>query len=112
MYFFLFRYATISAENATIDENGIITGKSIGTTTITGTYGRQTVSATVNVSDYIKGDMNMNGRLEAVDFILGLEYYIGKYNPARDLSSVYDMNGNGMMEAVDAILIYREYMKL
>ena len=109
---YLIKWSSKDTSIATIDENGIITGKSIGTTTITGTYGRQTVSATVNVSDYIKGDMNMNGRLEAVDFILGLEYYIGKYNPARDLSSVYDMNGNGMMEAVDAILIYREYMKL
>ena len=106
----LITWKSLDSSIATIDENGVITGKQLGTTIITGKYGSQTVRATVTVSNVLKGDMNHNGKIEIIDFIFGLRYFIGTYGQGEDLLEVYDMNGNGKMEMVDAILILRTFL--
>ena len=107
---FLITWKSQDSSIAAIDSDGVITGKSLGTTTITGKYGAYTIKATVTVSDTLKGDMNSSGKIELADFILGLRYYLDTYNNGEGMMEVYDMNGNNKKELGDAILILRAYL--
>ena len=99
---------------ASVTEDGSIKGLKNGSTTIVITASNG-ISKTVNVnviteSDALKGDINLNGKIEVTDFVLGLRYFIGTYAKTEDLLYVYDMNNNGKKEMVDAILILRKFL--
>ena len=99
---------------ASVTEDGSIKGLKTGSTTIVITASNG-ISKTVNVnviteSDALKGDINLNGKIEVTDFVLGLRYFIGTYAKTEDLLYVYDMNNNGKKEMVDAILILRKFL--
>lgn len=94
---------------ATVDENGIVTPHSIGTATITAkaTNGMKAY-CTVNIVDYIPGDLTEDGVVNANDAAKALDLY--KYNNAteRDIL-IGDIDKNGAINANDSALILDIY---
>ena len=107
-------YISSNPSVATVSDTGLITAKYPGKTTITVTT-KNNISKSIEVTvtgdvPYIKGDMNFDGEIQIIDFILGLRYFIGTYAKTEDLLYVYDMNENGKLEMIDAILILRRFL--
>ncbi|MBR5279178.1 MAG: dockerin type I repeat-containing protein, partial [Clostridia bacterium] len=58
--------------------------------------------------DYVIGDANGNGKIDARDYLLLKRAYFGTYTLTCDLE-VADINGNGKIDARDYLLLKRAY---
>ena len=58
--------------------------------------------------DFVVGDANGNGKIDARDYLLLKRAYFGTYTLTCDLE-VADINGNGKIDARDYLLLKRAY---
>ena len=102
---------TVNGEEVTLDENNqLILKPQKGTQTIVVTDWAGNVSAeiTVRVTAYAKGDMDNNGRIDAVDALIVLKTSVGKHAANDDEKQAADVNGDGKINAVDALEILKK----
>ena len=95
----------------TVDENGNIRGLKKGSATITVTTNNN-LSASINiiVNDYIKGDMNGNGKIDLKDIIMLIKKYLINSVIPEDIS-IGDMNNNNVLDLKDIILLIKLYLE-
>lgn len=106
-------WSSSNTDIATIDKDGKITCKKIGTTTITAKIGEFTTSYTLEVKEappYTLGDINEDGQINARDAKLALQYYVGKIDLTETQKLAADVNEDGEINARDAKLILQYYV--
>ncbi|MCH5197626.1 MAG: dockerin type I repeat-containing protein [Oscillospiraceae bacterium] len=60
------------------------------------------------INDYIYGDLDVNGKINAADARLALRYAVGlEGEPSNIMRLIGDVNGSGLIDAADARLILR-----
>lgn len=102
---------TVNGEEVTLDENNqLILKPQNGTQTIvvTDLAGNVSAEITVRVTAYAKGDMDNNGRIDAVDALIVLKTSVGKYTANDDEKQAADVNEDGKINAVDALEILKK----
>lgn len=62
------------------------------------------------VSTFIKGDVNADGKVNIVDATIVARYYVGSYELTGDNLLAGDANGDGKVNIVDATMIARAYV--
>ena len=94
---------------AVVDDNGIVTILSTGTVTISAiTANGNVATCELNVIDYLKGDLDKNGVVNANDAAIALDLY--KYgNVTNEDIQIGDLNGDNVVNANDAALILDMY---
>ena len=94
-----------------VDNNGNITAVGKGTATITVTSGDDGSTTTCQVTvDYLKGDLNENGKIEVVDSVEALKYYV-ELNKINDRAiAIADFNNNNKIDVSDAVEILKLYV--
>lgn len=102
---------TTSDEFVASVNNGIITGINKGTATITVTNGMSYATIKVTVGDYVKGDLNGNGKIDLSDIILLLKRYLGTEITTENDIEIGDIDSNKKIEINDIILLLRIYLK-
>lgn len=92
-----------------VDNSGNVKVLGIGKATITATTANGNIAiCEINVIDYLKGDLDGDGVINANDAALVLDLY--KYgNISSEDLEIGDMDGNGMINANDAALILDMY---
>ena len=98
---------------ASVDENGFVTAKKLGSATVTATCGGQTYTCAITVGLF--GDVDQNGSVDAADAQITLKDYVnilaGKESFLSDAQKkIADVTGNGSVEADDAQLILKYYV--
>lgn len=99
-------YTSSDNSKATVNENGVITGVSAGTVTITATA-KNGVTATceVIVEEYLLGDVDLDGDIDATDATYVLQY-IGKKRTLNDIQLLAaDVDKNNTINANDVVKI-------
>lgn len=95
---------------ATVDQTGKVTALKTGTTVITATAANgKKASITINVTDYLMGDMNNNGRIDVADIVVFVKLYFNKIESNSYYEKVGDMNYNGRYDVADLVLIVKTY---
>ena len=95
---------------ATVSRTGKVTALGVGTCVITATTvdGSKTASITITVEAGLrKGDVNMDGFIDAGDAILILRYAVELETLTDEQKSVANVNGDSFIDAGDAIRILR-----
>ena len=70
------------------------------------------ISATqtvVTIEDYLKGDVNGDGKVDLVDAVLVINHYVGK-PVVRFVEKAADVSGDGKADLVDAVKIINYYV--
>lgn len=62
-----------------------------------------------NASEYMVGDVNNNGGIDSLDYILLKRAYFGTFNLDDNARAAGDINGNGDIDSVDYVLVKRMY---
>lgn len=81
-----------------------------GTITLTVTYGGKKTSFTVEIYSApagLLGDINGNGKIDSVDYLLLKRYVLGTYKFTDRQKAVADINGKGGINSVDYMLLKR-----
>lgn len=60
-------------------------------------------------NEYTLGDVNGNGEIDSMDYVLLKRAYFGTYNFNEDVKSCADINENGEIDTMDYILLKRAY---
>lgn len=94
-----------SDESVATVENGVVTAKAWGTTTITATTVNG-LSASCIVSVWMKGDVNNDGVVNVADVTITSNYIAG-LEPDNFSFEAADINGDGDITITDAVLIAR-----
>lgn len=96
-----------------VDNEGNIKAKGIGTSTITVTSSNGfTATCEVTVSEFLKGDMNQDGSITITDVIKLLRVYLGLEEEINDTLAIGDMNDDGGITITDVIKLLRIYLGL
>jgi len=105
---------TSSDENVVyVDSDGWIWLESVGEATITATTeSGLTDSILVTVGDFIYGDVDMNGEVNAIDAMLVLQYDVELINGENFDFMAADVDGDGEVNAIDAMLILQYDVEL
>ncbi len=104
--------------------NLTVGGKSTGDVDMTGTTADTikfvTATASRNITVYpitvtseggstiVKGDINLDGRVDAADVSLALQYIVGGVSLSADRIAMGDMNNDGRLTIVDAYMIKKQ----
>ena len=96
---------------ATIDANGKITCKNMGTTVITAKVGKYTATYTLTVKEklnYVLGDVNKDGKIDVFDARIILRKAASRQEFTADEKNAGDVNVDGAVNVLDArrILMY------
>ena len=95
-----------------VDNNGNIIGKSMGSATITVTTSNGLKnSVTVKVNGLI-GDMNNNNKIDLKDIIVLIKKYLGTDEATDTDILIGDMNHNSKLDLKDIIILIRTYLGL
>lgn len=94
----------------TVDNEGNITGIKSGTTTITVTDGNLSATITINVTSYLKGDMNKNDYIDLPDIIYLLKRYLNIEETTAEDIAIGDMNEDGSLGLTDIIMLLKSYL--
>ena len=104
-----------SSENpsvASIDQNGNVTGVSPGITKVAyQTSNGYRVECEVTVSNYLKGDVNRDGKVTLADAMEVIYFYVQRKKPTEYSYAAGDMNEDGKLNLSDAILIINIYLE-
>jgi hypothetical protein len=92
------QYSSGNAAVATVDSTGIVTAVGAGTTTLTATYGGQSVSVQAVVPAKVKGDLDGDGKVTVNDLLV-LQAFLG-YTPVGTFDA-RDLNGDGKIDSSD-----------
>lgn len=102
---------TVNGEEVTLDENNQLIlkpQKGMQTIVVTDWAGNVTAEMTVRITAYEKGDMDNNGRIEAIDALIVLKTLVGKHAANDDEKQAADVNEDGKISAVDALEILKK----
>ena len=94
----------------TVDNEGNITGVKGGTATITVTDGILSDTITINVTGYLKGDLNKNNHIDLPDIIHLLKRYLNIEETTTEDLMIGDMNEDGSLGLPDIIMLLRIYL--
>jgi len=94
-----------------VDENGNLTPIGLGDATITATFNGQSVTSQVTVVEYLKGDINKDGKVNLKDVMEVIYFYTKKKTPTEESYLLGDMNGDGKLNLKDATPILEIYLK-
>ena len=95
------KWSSSNTNVATISDDGTITAKTKGTTTITAEVDGLTATATINVIDYILGDVNGDGKVTLVDYGKILSHVKGLNLLTGQNLKAADVNQDGKVTLVD-----------
>lgn len=117
-------YRSSDESVAVVDENGVVTGKSVGETQI---YISGTVkfevdgvevekniegSAYIVVTEFLSGDVDNNGVVNAADALMTLKHAAKLVELSESEQMAADMNEDKMIDAADALMILKKAAKL
>lgn len=106
------RYWSSSDSNVvTVDENGVLTPVGLGTATITAHYNGDDVTCQVSVLEYIKGDVNRDGKVNLADVIEIMNFYTLRKTPTAEDYEAGDMNNDGKLNLQDVTPILFIYLQ-
>ncbi len=94
-----------------VDESGNLTPIQLGNATITATFNGQSVTSQVTVVEYLKGDINKDGKVNLRDVMEILYFYTKKKIPTEESYVLGDMNEDGKLNLKDATPIIEIYLK-
>ena len=110
-------WSSLEEDTVSIDsKTGLATAHKTGETDIIANVTNKTTGAsyqattTVTVVDYIKGDMDRNGTVNAVDAAIVLDRFVNKDATELDIA-IGDMDGKGDLNATDASMIVDLFTK-
>ena len=63
----------------------------------------------IAAEDAIKGDVNMDGGFDSLDYVLLKRVYFGTYPEEKLNCTRGDLNGNGQIDSMDYVLLKRAY---
>jgi uncharacterized protein YjdB len=95
---------------ATVSRTGIVTGVSVGSTTVTATTvdGGYSAQITIHVTASAQlGDINMDGYIDSADAMMALKVAVGKITLTAEQAKAADVNHDGYVDAADAVKILR-----
>jgi uncharacterized protein YjdB len=95
---------------ATVSRTGIVTGVSVGSTTVTATTvdGGYSAQITIHVTASAQlGDINMDGYIDSADAMMALKVAVGKITLTAEQTKAADVNHDGYVDAADAVKILR-----
>lgn len=95
-----------------VDNQGKITANKVGETNISATYGIKTLQTNVTVLDYLKGDVNGDGKINPLDHYLALRMSLGLNKPNSGELIRGDINNNNRIDAGDVYYILRRSLGL
>lgn len=103
-----------SANNniASVDNTGKVTGKSVGSTTINANYFGRNYTSKVSVINFLKGDLNKDGRISGADVTVGMRIYLGLIASNSEYVMIGDINNNNRIDSGDITYILRTYLGL
>lgn len=61
-------------------------------------------------SSYRLGDVNMNGSIEAADYLMTKRAFLGSFVLSAKQTFLADVNGNGIVDATDYLMIKRHFL--
>ena len=61
-------------------------------------------------SSYRLGDVNMNGSIEAADYLMTKRAFLGSFVLSEKQTFLADVNGNGIVDATDYLMIKRHFL--
>ncbi len=94
-----------------IDDSGKITAKEVGKSVITASYKGVSATTTINVLDYIKGDLDESGDISVIDAVEALYYSIGKREVTSHKLLIGDFDNDEEITVIDAIEILKLLIK-
>lgn len=105
-------WITENSNVAMVDQNGNVTGISPGVTkVIYQTSNGYRVECEVTISDYLKGDVNNDGKVTLADAMEVIYFYVQRKTPTGYSYATGDMNGDAKLNLSDAILIINIYLE-
>ncbi len=103
-------YSTDNDKVATVDQNGLIKAIAPGNATITATAPNgKTAKLEIVVNNYLKGDLNKNGKIDLTDILLLIKLYFNKIQSNDYYKMAGDMNTNGRYDLTDILLLIKTY---
>ena len=69
------------------------------------TNGSDSSTSDDNSSNYLRGDVNGNGKIDAADYLMVMDTILGKYSMNSTQKSIADVNNNGKIDAADYLMI-------
>ena len=97
---------------ASIDHTGKIKANQSGETNMTAVYGFKIMQTKVTVLDYLKGDINGDGKINPLDHYLALRMSLGLNKPTAEELIRGDINNNNRIDAGDVYYILRRSLGL
>ena len=105
-------WTSLNPNIATVDNNGNVTGVSPGKTKIVyQTNNGYRVECEVTISNYLKGDVDRNGKITLADAMEVIYFYIQRKAPTEYSYATGDMNEDGKLNLSDAIQIINIYLE-
>ena len=104
---------TWSSDNTdvvSVDQNGVITGNSLGEANIKAIMNDKETSIKIVVTEFMTGDMNKNGKIDFADIIILLKKYLKTLETTDEDLIIGDMDSNGSIGIKDIILVLRAYL--
>lgn len=108
----LISWSTGSSKVASIDQNGLIKANSLGNTTVEAIFSGRKYTTNVSVVNYMKGDVNHDGKITLSDVTLALRLQIGLEETTKYYLDPGDINENGIIDLSDVLYILRLQMNL
>lgn len=102
------KWSSSNTDVATVDANGKITCKKVGTTVIKAQVGKFSASYTLNVKEkpaFILGDVNNDGTINTLDAVIILQYSAKKIKLNEVQLQAGDVNKDGTVNTLDAMRI-------
>lgn len=103
-------WKSLNPNIASVNEKGEVTALQKGTATITAKFNGETVSSTVEVVDYLKGDINKDGKINLTDVIQLLKIYLNINPSIEDIITLGDMDNNNTINLSDVIILLKTYL--
>ena len=108
----LITWTTDNNKIASVDNTGKVTGVGVGSTTIRANYSGRNYTSKVSVINFLKGDLNKDGRISGADVTVGMRIYLGLIESNSEYVMIGDINNNNRIDSGDITYILRTYLGL
>lgn len=97
---------------ASVDETGNVKGLQKGNTIIESNYQGKQFFTEVEVLEFLRGDLNRDGRIDLTDVLLALRIQMNLTPSSNYYLETGDINGNKVIDLTDVLYILRVQMKI